>query len=139
MKKVSLFLVLLNLCCNYEVSEKKDHIYMPSVTKIENRVPNIKFDNLNHDLGILKKGETISKYIKFRNNGYSDLIISNVKSSCGCTVTNWPKNPIPKNQKDSLLLQINTSSLSGKVRKTITIITNSIPNTKVITINAKVE
>ena len=139
MKKVSLFLVLFIICCNYKVSEKKEHIYMPSVTKSEIRVPNIKFDNLNHNLGTLKKGETISKYIKFRNKGGTDLIISNVKSSCGCTVANWPKNPIPKNQKDSILLQINTSSLTGKVRKSITIITNSIPNTKVITINAKVE
>ena len=98
----------------------------------------MKFSKLDFNFGIVNKGQIISRYITFKNDGKRDLVISNVKSSCGCTIANWPKNPIAPNSSDSLLLELNTGSLNGKIMKTVTIISNSKPNTKVITINAQI-
>ncbi len=135
---VILFIILGS--CNPNNSSK-NYIYIPEQINKQNTIdfPKIKFSKLNYDFGILKKGDVISNYIIFKNDGKKDLIISNVKSSCGCTVAEWPKNPIPSNQYDSLLFKLNTSSLNGKISKNITIITNSKPNTKVITINAQIK
>ena len=136
-------IIILLLCffsCNLNESANKNHIYIPSKNNNRSNVeqPNIKFSNLDLNFGTVEKGQIISSYITFKNDGKRDLVISNVKSSCGCTIANWPKNPIAPNNSDSLLLELNTSSLNGKIMKTVTIISNSKPNTKVITINAQI-
>jgi len=136
-------IIILLLCfssCNLNESTNKNHIYNPSknTNKSNLELPNIKFSKLNFNFGTIEKGEVISRYISFKNDGKRDLVISNVKSSCGCTVADWPKNPIAPNHSDSLLLELNSSSLNGKIMKTVTIISNSKPNTKVITINAQI-
>ena len=132
--------MLCFLSCNLNESTNKNHIYNPSknTNKSNLELPNIKFSKLNLNFGTIEKGEVISRYITFKNDGKRDLVISNVKSSCGCTVADWPKNPIAPNHSDSLLLELSSSSLNGKIMKTVTIISNSKPNTKVITINAQI-
>ena len=135
-----IILLLYFLSCNLNESTNKNHIYNPSKNNKKSNLglPNIKFSKLNFNFGTIEKGDVISKYITFKNDGKRDLVISNVKSSCGCTVADWPKNPIAPNHSDSLLLELNSSSLNGKIMKTVTIISNSKPNTKVITINAQI-
>jgi len=135
-----IILLLCFLSCNLNESTNKNHIYNPTKnTKKSNLgLPNIKFSKLNFNFGTIEKGDVISKYITFKNDGKRDLVISNVKSSCGCTVADWPKNPIAPNHSDSLLLELSSISLNGKIMKTVTIISNSKPNTKVITINAQI-
>ena len=128
------------LSCNLNESANKNHIYIPSKNNNSSNFdqPNIKFSKLDFNFGIVNKGQVITRYITFKNDGKRDLVISNVKSSCGCTIANWPRNPIAPNNSDSLLLELNTSLLNGKIMKTVTIISNSKPNTKVITINAQI-
>ena len=135
-----IILLLCFLSCNLNESTNKNHIYNPTKnTKKSNLgLPNIKFSKLNFNFGTIEKGDVISKYITFKNDGKRDLVISNVKSSCGCTVADWPKNPIAPNQSDSLLLELSSISLNGKIMKTVTIVSNSKPNTKIITINAQI-
>jgi len=106
------------------------------IRDLSGHINDLDCNNLN--FGTIEKGEIISRYITFKNDGKRDLVISNVKSSCGCTIADWPKNPIAPNHSDSILLVLNTSSLNGKIMKTVTIISNSKPNTKVITINAQI-
>ena len=139
LRSILLLLVILGSC--NQNNSSKNYMYVPNQINKQNKkdYPKIKFSKLNYDFGILKKGDVISDYIIFKNDGEKDLIISNVKSSCGCTVAEWPKNPISANQYDSLFFKLNTSLLNGKISKNITIITNSIPNTKVITINAQIK
>ena len=137
---IIIFLLVCFLSCNLNESANKNHIYIPSKNNNKSNFerPNIKFSKLNFNFGTIDKGEIISKYITFKNDGKKDLVISNVKSSCGCTIADWPKNPISPNHSDSLLLVLNSSSLNGIIMKTITVISNSKPNTKVITINAQI-
>ena len=136
-------IIILLLCffsCNLNESANKNHIYIPSKNNNKSNFerPNIKFSKLNFNFGTIEKGEIISRYITFKNDGKRDLVISNVKSSCGCTIADWSKNPIAPNHSDSILLVLNTSSLNGKIMKTVTLTSNSKPNTKVITINAQI-
>ena len=54
----------------------------------------IEFNKEVHDYGTIKNGADGSCTFEFKNTGDSPLIISNAKGSCGCTVPEWPKEPI---------------------------------------------
>ena len=79
-----IILLLCFLSCNLNESTNKNHIYNPSknTNKSNLELPNIKFSKLNFNFGTIEKGDVISKYITFKNDGKRDLVISNVKSSC---------------------------------------------------------
>ena len=55
-------------------------------------LPVITFTEVEHDFGSIVEGETVSFNFKFKNTGKSDLVITEVSTSCGCTVPSYPKN-----------------------------------------------
>tara|TARA_B100001175_G_C19228302_1_gene504036 strand:- start:251 stop:679 length:429 start_codon:yes stop_codon:yes gene_type:complete len=103
-----------------------------------NLIAKIQFDNLKHDFGLIEQGELLTHKFFFINTGEKDLIISNAKASCGCTVPNWPKEPIAPNEKKEIVVTFNSTGRSGKQSKTVTLVSNTIPNTTVLTITANI-
>ncbi|MCX6273244.1 MAG: DUF1573 domain-containing protein [Bacteroidetes bacterium] len=101
-------------------------------------MPVMTFETDEHDFGKLIQGEVVSYSFKFKNTGGSDLVISSVSSTCGCTVTDYPKDPV-KSGKDGLV-QVTFKS-EGKrsfQHKTVTVMANTQPNTKVLRIKCEV-
>lgn len=101
--------------------------------------PVIQFEKTRHDFGTITQGEKITYFFKFKNTGGSDLIISNVSAGCGCTVADYPKNPIPPGKEGKIAIQFNSKGKTGMQTQTATVFTNTNPPTTVITINAMVE
>ena len=68
----------------------------------EEKYPEITFEKTTIDFGLFDKehGDKIC-YFVFTNTGNADLTILTANSTCGCTVPEIPKNPIPPGQKDS--------------------------------------
>lgn len=93
----------------------------------------------NHDWGKVLQGELVTHDYVIKNNGGSPLAISQVKASCGCTVATKPEKPIPPGQSDVVTLKIDTKRFSGKVRKTGSIYSNSLPSPFTISIGGIVE
>ncbi|WP_396155776.1 DUF1573 domain-containing protein [Flavobacterium macrobrachii] len=60
----------------------------------------------------------------FTNTGDAPLIIKDAKSTCGCTVPSFPKEPIAPGQSGKIEVKYNMNT--GPIRKTITIETNAI-------------
>ena len=54
----------------------------------------MKFDELSYDWGSINENDKMTHIFKFKNTGVNDLIISDARGSCGCTVPEWPKEPI---------------------------------------------
>lgn len=104
----------------------------------EENVPVMVFEKDVHDFGKIVEGEKVSYSFKFKNTGKVDLIISDAKGSCGCTVPQWPKNPVAPGADGVVDVTFNSSGKSGMQNKTVTLITNAIPNTKVLTITGEV-
>ena len=73
-----------------------------------------------------------------KNIGDASLIISSAKGSCGCTVPDWPKEPILKTEEARIKVTFNSGNKKGKQNKTVTLVTNAIPSTKVLTIKGTV-
>lgn len=100
--------------------------------------PQFSFDTELHDFGELIDGEKVSYSFKFINSGDQPLIISNAKGSCGCTVPNWPKDPIEPGESGSIDVTFNSSGRTGKQNKAITLTANTNPSRKVINITSEV-
>ncbi|GAB4284661.1 MAG: DUF1573 domain-containing protein [Marinilabiliales bacterium] len=81
-----------------------------------------------HDFGVIIQGEQVTHVYKFKNTGKSDLVISNVKASCGCTVPTYDKEPIKPGETGKIEIVFNSTGRSGKQHKTITVLANTQPN-----------
>lgn len=64
------------------------------------------------------------RFFEFTNTGDAPLIIKDVKSSCGCTVPSWPKEPIAPGKSGKIEVKYNMTP--GPIRKTITVQSNAV-------------
>lgn len=83
----------------------------------------ISFSQDKIDYGVIKKGSDGNKIFKFTNTGDKPLIISNVKSSCECSVPSWPRIPILPGKSGEINVKYNTKNL-GKFSKSIEVYSN---------------
>ena len=87
--------------------------------------PKIEFKEETINYGEVEKGKDDGiRVFEFTNTGDAALIIKNAKSSCGCTVPEWPKEPIAPGAKSQIKVQYNMNP--GPISKTITIESNAI-------------
>jgi hypothetical protein len=100
--------------------------------------PKIDFTKETHDYGTIKYGADGSCSFEFKNTGNAPLIISNAKGSCGCTVPEWPKEPIAPGAKATIKVKYDTKR-PGAINKSVTITSNAVNEpTKVIRIKGNV-
>jgi hypothetical protein len=101
-------------------------------------LPAFQFKDEEHDFGKVIEGEIVTYAFRFTNTGKSDLVISNVSTSCGCTVTKFPQDPIPPKSDGYIEVTFNSEGRGGFQNKTITVLANTQPNEKVLRITAQV-
>lgn len=99
----------------------------------------ITFEEYNHDFGSIDQNTTNEKVFTFTNTGTEPLIISNAKGSCGCTVPNYPKEPIAPGATAEIGVVYRPGKQKGKQRKTVTITANTEPTTTILNISAEVQ
>jgi len=139
-----LFLFSVAIACNSSSDDKAittDLVTSPlTANQSANAVavPEIEMLETSYDFGEMQQGESVTHDFILKNIGEADLIISTAKGSCGCTVPEWPKTPIAKGEDAIIKVTFNSAGKSGMQRKTVTLVTNAIPNTKVLTINGNV-
>ena len=77
-------------------------------------------------------GEKITYEFKFNNTGKSPLIISDAKASCGCTVPEWPKEPVMPGQGGKIKVTFDSAGKSGLQDKQITVTANTNPAQNIV-------
>lgn len=75
------------------------------------------------DYGTIDQGSEPLRIAKFKNTGTEPLIITGAKGSCGCTVPNWPKDPIMPGETSQIEIRYDTKRV-GPINKTVTVTTN---------------
>jgi len=103
----------------------------------------LSFDDTTFDFGEVMEGEKVVHEYKFTNTGKEPLIISNAKGSCGCTVPDWPREPIPAGESSVIKVQFDSKG-KGKVgggsqSKRVTITANTDPANQYLTIKGSVK
>ncbi len=102
-------------------------------------MPVFTFDKENHEFGEIKEGEKVTYAFKFKNTGNAPLVISNASATCGCTVPEYTKSPVQPGEEGFISVTFDSAGKSGMVSKTVTLIANTVPNTKVLTISADIQ
>jgi hypothetical protein len=107
-------------------------------TKGKVKMPAFHFDVETHDFGTITEGERISYAFKFTNTGGADLLIREAHGSCGCTIPEYPKTPIPPGGQGVINVTFNSEGKNGMQHKEVTVVANTIPNTEVLVITGEV-
>lgn len=101
--------------------------------------PKIKFETEEFDFGEIKQGEVVSCVFKFTNDGEYPLVLQNVRTTCGCTVPDWPKGePIAPGETSEIKATFNSAGKMGAQRKVITIISNAVNSRTTVTLTGTV-
>ena len=109
-----------------------------SATQPSDKQPVITFDKSEHDFGTLLQGEVVSYSFHFTNTGNMPLIISEVGSSCGCTVGDYPREPIAPGKKGDIKVTYNSTGHHGFQSRTLTVMSNTNPAKTTLRIKGKV-
>lgn len=86
-------------------------------------MPAMTFQETEIDYGIIEQNAEPYREFHFTNTGTAPLVIKNAKGSCGCTVPEWPKEPIPAGESNVIKVRYATNRI-GKFSKTVTLTTN---------------
>nr|MDA3781380.1 DUF1573 domain-containing protein [Bacteroidales bacterium] len=107
-------------------------------TNKENKnLPNIFFKVKDYDFKTIKHQEEAIYKFEFINKGKEPLLLTNVRSSCGCTVPTWPKKPIKSGKKGEISVKYNTNII-GSFAKSIMVYSNAKTSQVKLTIKGKV-
>lgn len=134
-------LLLLISCNNTEKPISTDIVNNPKSASSSNDKdsPVLTFEKEEHNFGVAMQGERLSYSFKFTNTGNKDLIISQASASCGCTVADFPQNPIRPNGKGHVTIVFDTKGLKGLQTKSVSVFANTNPNFVIIKVSAMVE
>jgi hypothetical protein len=100
--------------------------------------PDFKFDQDQFDFGTIPQGTPVTHDFNFTNIGKEPLIISNAQASCGCTIPNWPKDPVLPGKTSKITVTYNAAHAGG-FTKSITITSNAKTPMSVIYIKGTVQ
>lgn len=88
-------------------------------------MPVMEFKDTTYNFGDIREGEQVSHEFEFTNTGKTPLIISNATGSCGCTVPQYPREPIAPGKSGKMIVNFNSADKQGHQEKSVTITTNS--------------
>jgi hypothetical protein len=99
-----------------------------------NQLARIAFEEHEFDFGEATEGDIVNHSFKFTNTGKVPLTIMNARSTCGCTIPEWPDEPIPPGGTGVISAKFNTSMKKDKQHKVITVTANTYPNESQVSI-----
>lgn len=87
--------------------------------------PVMTFEEVKHEFGDIHQGDKVEHVFKFENTGNEPLIISDVRTTCGCTAPAWPRDPVIPGQTADIKVVFNSAGKMGRQNKIITIVSNA--------------
>ena len=91
----------------------------------------IEFEKTVHDYGNVPYNGNGECEFRFTNTGNEPLIVQKPKSSCGCTIPTWPKEPILPGESEVIKVTYRTNR-PGTINKTVTVTSNAVQNGTVV-------
>ena len=111
---------------------------MAFTVKAQEKDAKIEFKTETVNYGEIDKGSDGVRVFEFTNTGNAPLVISDVKSSCGCTIPKKPDAPILPGDTGEIQVKYDTRRV-GPIRKAITVTSNADTPTKVLKIKGTVK
>lgn len=95
-------------------------------------VAKLVFTETEYDFGEATEGEVVTHTYTFVNQGKIPLVITGARSTCGCTVPEWPKTPVPPGKSGEISVKFNTAGKRGPQKKPVTVTANTYPAQTVV-------
>lgn len=130
MKKIAVLFVLMGMFFCAKAQNNAN-------VKVNADGPKIEFTKTVHDYGIRKKASDGSCQFVFKNTGTEPLILSNVASSCGCTVPTWPKDPVFPGSTGVIKVVYDMKQIAI-FKKTIQVMSNAVNSTVELVLKGEV-
>lgn len=140
MKKIILSLACLAILASCSNQQPKESAATETATEAaasetaSANAPVFKFEKESFDFGQITDGEKVSHDFKFTNIGQSPLIITSATATCGCTVPDYPKEPIAPGAEGVIKVVFDSSGKPGMQNKVVTITANTVPEITQLTI-----
>ena len=100
--------------------------------------PVITFDKTEHEFGRILQGEVVTYSFHFTNTGNVPLLITSVNTSCGCTVGEFPREPIKPGQDGFIKATYDSQGHHGFQSRALTVNANTNPSATVLRFKAEV-
>lgn len=132
MKEMKVCLIMVQLlfifitCCNVLIADTRDNENTHTEKILEK--PKIVFEEKLYDFGKIYIGEIVKHGFIFKNHGSGELIITSVKSSCGCTAALVSKSNLLKGEEGEVQIKFNPGRFIGRVTKSVTVNSNDPEN-----------
>lgn len=146
MKKIILSLSALCLVaftsCKENAAQKIEESNVAAAAErdaVASKFPVIEFDKTEHDFGEIEAKTPVETVFSYKNTGDAPLVITDIKSSCGCTVPqDWSREPLAPGDSGKFTVKFNGSG-SNKITKTITVTANTEKGSEIVKITAFVK
>lgn len=99
----------------------------------------IEFSEQSFDFGEINEGDLVNHVFKFKNTGSSPLVIKDATASCGCTVPNWPKEPVAPGAEGEIKVEFNSTGKAGLNTKKVNVMANTNPEVTTVEIKVNVK
>jgi Protein of unknown function (DUF1573) len=147
MKKAIFAILLLSVftvACNPNGGNKTTDIVTNPATasnesgKENQKISEIKWLGSAYEFGVVTDGEKVKHDFKFVNVGDAPLIIAGAQASCGCTIPEWPREPIAPGDTGVINVEFNSKGRVGTVQKQITVTANTNPSISELALKGEV-
>ena len=91
------------------------------------QLTSIQWLDSTRDFGRINEGQKLALSFRFKNSGNKPLIIEDVRPTCGCTVADFPKQPIAPGEEGEITGEFDSNGREGLQRKHITVRSNAEP------------
>ena len=96
--------------------------------------PFLEFTVKSNDFGDIEQGDIVNYVFEFKNTGDAPLVLSNVRTTCGCTASEWQREPIAAGESSKIKVTFNSRGKIGRQNKVITIMSNASNSTERVSI-----
>jgi len=130
--KTSLCFALI-FCTGFLLAQEKN-----TLKQIAFPTSELTFESTTFNYGTIEEGEVVQTVFTFTNTGSEPIVISNAKGSCGCTVAEWPKQPIAAGETGQFVVRFNSQNKVGMQSKRVTVTANTDPVNTYLTVKGEV-
>jgi len=98
---------------------------------------NIEWEKTEIDCGKINFKEPLKLTFNFKNTSMVPLVIQNVESTCGCTIAEYPMQPIMPGKQGSIVVTYDADNI-GFFKKTVYVYTNTPEKRTILTFYGEV-
>ncbi|EGV44245.1 DUF1573 domain-containing protein [Bizionia argentinensis JUB59] len=146
MKKVilglSAFCLIAFTSCKEDATQKIDEKNVADAADRDAQASNfpvLSFDRTEHDFGEIEARSKVETVFKYTNTGNSPLVITDITSSCGCTIPkDWSKTPLAPGEGAEFTVIFDGTG-ANKVTKTVTVTANTENGRETVKVSAFVK